>query len=66
METVFGILHDSYTDDNGDKIDYTEKVVGVIDSDDKTVNCVTIPDFMTFQLGKEEFLSKVTDLKKWE
>lgn len=62
MEILIGWLHDSYTDENGKEVPYTDKVVGVLKG--KTFKCVSIPDFMTFEMPKKEFLSKVTGIKK--
>ena len=62
MDILAGILHDTYTDENGEVIPYSEKVIGVLFDD--VFKCVSIPDFMTFNMGKEEFLSKVTDIQK--
>jgi hypothetical protein len=57
-----GILHDTYTDENGKKIPYEDKVIGVLKDD--TFKCVSITDiFMTFDMPKEEFLKKTEDLK---
>ncbi len=57
-----GILHDSYTDENGKKIPYEDKVIGVLKDD--TFKCVSITDiFMTFDMPKEDFLKKTEDLK---
>lgn len=59
MEVIAGILHDSYTDENGKKIPYEEKVVGVLEDD--TFKCTSIPEFTTYDMPKEEFFAKVTD-----
>jgi hypothetical protein len=57
-----GILHDTYTDENGKKIPYEDKVIGVLKDD--TFKCVSITDiFMTFDMPKEDFLKKTEDLK---
>lgn len=61
MEVIAGILHDTYTDENGKEIPYEEKVIGVLEDD--TFKCVSIPDFMTFDMPKEEFFAKVTDIQ---
>ena len=45
MEVIAGILHDSYTDENGKEIPYEEKVVGVLEDD--TFKCTSIPEFTT-------------------
>ena len=62
MEILIGWLHDSYTDENGEKVPYTERICGVLE--DEVFHCVSIPEFMTFEMPKEEFLSKVTGIKK--
>ena len=62
MDILAGILHDSYTDEYGKEVVYTDKVIGVLD--DEVFKCTSIPDFMTFDMPKEEFLSKVTDIQK--
>lgn len=56
-----GILHDSYTDDEGKEIPTSDKVVGVIKDD--TVACVTLEDMSSFEMSKEDFLKKTEDLK---
>lgn len=61
MEVLAGILHDTYTDENGEKIPYEEKVIGVIEDD--TFKCTSIPEFMTFDMPQEDFFAKVTDIQ---
>lgn len=61
MEVIAGILHDSYTDENGKKIPFEEKVVGVLEDD--TFKCTSIPEFTTYDMPKEEFFAKVTDMQ---
>lgn len=61
MAVIAGILHDTYTEENGRKIPYEEKVIGVLKDD--TFNCTSIPEFMTFAMPKEEFFAKVTDIQ---
>lgn len=61
MEVIAGILHDSYTDENGKEIPYEEKVVGVLEDD--TFKCTSIPEFTTYAMPKEEFFTKVTDMQ---
>ena len=56
-----GILHDSYTNDEGKEIKTTNKVVGVLKDD--TVACVTLEDMSSFEIQKEDFLKKTEDLK---
>lgn len=61
MEVIAGILHDSYTDENGKEIPFKEKVVGVLEDD--TFKCTSIPEFTTFDMPKEDFFAKVTDMQ---
>lgn len=61
MEVIAGILHDTYTDENGKKIPFEEKVIGVLEDD--TFKCVSIPEMMTFDMTKEEFFAKVTGIQ---
>lgn len=61
MEVIAGILHDSYTDENGKEIPFEEKVVGVLEDD--TFKCTSIPEFTTYDMPKEEFYAKVTDMQ---
>jgi hypothetical protein len=61
MTVLAGILHDSFTDENGKEIAYEEKVVAHLEGDNFRI--VSIPDHMTFEMPKEEFLSKTTDMK---
>lgn len=56
-----GILHDSFTNDEGKEIEYTDKIVGVLKDD--TVDCVSLEDMCTFKVPKEDFLKKTEDLK---
>ena len=61
MEVIAGILHDSYTDENGKEIPFEEKVVGVLEDD--TFKCTSIPEFTPYDMPKEEFFAKVTDMQ---
>ena len=61
MEVIAGILHDTYTERNGKKIPFKEKVIGVLEDD--TFKCISIPEFETFVKPKEEFFAKVTDIQ---
>jgi hypothetical protein len=56
-----GILHDSYTNDEGKEMPTVEKVVGVVKDD--VVACVILEDMSSFEMPKEEFLKKTEDLK---
>ena len=62
MEILLGTLYDSYTDENGKEVPFTDKVVGWLD--DEVFHVVSIPEFMTWTMPKEEFLQKVTGIKK--
>lgn len=64
MDILCGWLHDSYTDENGKEIPFTERVCGVLKED--VFHCVSIPDFSTYEMPKEEFFKKVTDIKSGE
>lgn len=58
-----GLLHDSYTDEKGKEIKYTARIAGIWETKD-SFYAVDFNDlFMTFHLSKEEFKSKVTDVK---
>lgn len=61
MEVIAGILHDTYTDEDGKEIPYEEKVIAVLEDD--TFKCTSIPEMMTFAMPKEEFFAKVTDIQ---
>lgn len=63
MEILLGTLNDTYTDENGAEVPYTDKVIGWLDNDE-IFHVVSIPDFMTWTMSKEEFLKKVTGIKK--
>ena len=62
MLILAGILHDSYPDENGKEVAYTDKVVGVLKGN--KVNVVSIPDFMTFEMSKKDFYAKVTNIQE--
>lgn len=47
-----GILHDTYTD----------KIIGCLKGN--IFNCVSIPDMMTFDMSKKDFMAKVTDIQE--
>ena len=57
-----GLLHDSYTDENGKEINYTGQIAGIWETKE-SFYAVDFDGFMTFHLSKEEFKSKVTDVK---
>lgn len=57
------MLHDSYTDENGKEIKYTGQIAGIWETKE-SFYAVDFDDFMTFRLSKEEFKSKVTDVRK--
>ena len=58
-----GLLHDSYKDENGKEIKYTGQIAGIWETKE-SFYVVDFDGFMTFYLSKEEFKSKVTDVKK--
>lgn len=62
MKILAGILHDTYTDENGKEFAYTDKVVGALKG--KTFKCISIPDFMSFDMSKKDFFAKVTDIQE--
>lgn len=62
MEIIAAILHDDYTDENGKKVPYTDKVIGVRNNGKYKV--VSNPDFMTFEMSKADFMKKTTDRQK--
>ena len=45
----------------GKEIPYEEKVVGVLEDD--TFKCTSIPEFTTYDMPKEDFFAKVTDVQ---
>ena len=57
-----GLLHDSYTDENGKEIKYTGQIAGIWETKE-SFYALDFDGFTTFLLSKEEFKSKVTDLK---
>lgn len=57
-----GLLHDSYTDANGKEIKYTGQIAGIWETK-KSFYAVEFYGFGTLHLSKEEFKSKVTDIK---
>lgn len=61
MEVIAGILHDTYTDEDGKEVPYEDKIIGVLEDD--TFQCISIPEFMTFDMPKEEFFAKVTGIQ---
>lgn len=62
MKILAGILHDTYTDENGKEIAYTDKVVGALKG--KTFKCISVSDFMSFDMSKKDFFEKVTDIQE--
>lgn len=62
MKILAGILHDTYTDEYGKEIAYTDKVVGALKG--KTFKCISVPDFMSFDMSKKDFFEKVTDIQE--
>jgi hypothetical protein len=61
MTVYSAILHDSYPDENGVETPYEDKIVAVQDKDE--FKCVSVPDFMNFNMLNEEFFKKCTDIK---
>ena len=59
----FFFFFDSYTDENGKEIKYTGQIAGIWETKE-SFYAVDFDGFMTFHLSKEEFKSKVTDVKK--
>lgn len=60
--TVFaGILHDTYPDENGKEIAYTEKIVAVRKKG--FYKCTSLPDFDTFEMSAKDFSEKVSELR---
>ncbi len=62
MEILAGILHDTYPDENGKETAYTDHIVGVWKRN--VFKCVSVPDFMQFEISKKDFFAKVTDIQK--
>lgn len=62
MKVYCGILHDSYPDENGKEIKYTDKIIAV--KRKGSYACVSVPDFMTFDISPKDFKEKVTDVKE--
>ena len=61
--TVFtGILHDTYHDENGKEIAYSEKIIAVRKKG--YYKLTDIPDFNTFEISSKDFKEKVTDVKE--
>ena len=54
------LYHDTYTDENGKQISYTDKVIAVVEG--RKVHFSSVPDFMTFTTTKKEFEQRTTDL----
>ena len=61
MTVYSAILHDSYPDENGVETPYDDKIIAVQDKDE--FKCVSLPDFMSFNLLNEEFFKKCTDIQ---
>lgn len=62
MKILAGILHDTYTDENGKEIAYTDKIIGCLKGN--IFKCVSIPDMMSFDMSKKDFMAKVTDIQR--
>ena len=61
-KVIAGILHDSYKDENGKEIKYTGQIAGIWETKE-SFYAVEFAGFGTLHLSKEEFKSKVTDVK---
>lgn len=57
-----GLLNDSYTDENGKEIKYTSQIAGIWETKE-SFYAVDFDYYGTFHLPKEEFKTKVTDVK---
>ena len=62
MKIFSGILHDTYPDENGKEIAYTDHIVGIWKRN--VFKCVSLPDFMQFEISKKDFESKVCEVKQ--
>ena len=62
MKIFSGILHDTYPDENGKETAYTDHIVGIWKRN--VFKCVSIPDFMQFEISKKDFESKVCEVKQ--
>lgn len=62
MKVYCGIRHDTYPDENGKEIAYTDKIVAVLKKG--FYKCTSLPDFDTFDLSLKDFKEKVTDVKE--
>ena len=59
MTVYRGILHDTYTDEDGKEIAYEDMVIAYREGE--VYHCVSVPEYSTFDMAKGEFLDKVTD-----
>jgi hypothetical protein len=63
MKKVYaGIIHDTYTDENGKEVPYTSRIIAV--KKGGRYNCVDLPDFMHFEMSNKDFKEKVTDVQE--
>lgn len=62
MKIYCGILHDTYPDENGKEVSYTDRVVGFWKRN--VFKCVSMPDMMQFEMSKKDFESKVSEVKQ--
>ncbi len=63
MKKIYaGILHDTYTDENGKEVPYDDKIVGFWKG--KIFKCSDFPEQMTFEITKEDFEKKVTEVRE--
>ena len=62
MTVYSAILHDSYTDEDGNETPYEDKIIAV-QKKDGDFKCASLPDFDTFNMLNEAFFKKCTDIK---
>ena len=61
MKKVYaGILHDTYTDENGKEVPYDSVIAGTWKGN--SFYAVDFPDRCSWTMGKEEFDKKVTNV----
>jgi hypothetical protein len=61
MKKVYiGIIHDTYTDENGKKVAYSEVIAGTWKG--KTFKAVDFPDRNVWDMSKKDFDKKVTNV----
>ena len=61
MKKVYiGIIHDTYTDENGKEVAYSEVIAGTWKG--KTFEAVNFPDRNSWDMSKKDFDNKVTNV----